>query len=97
MEKSFENGRLVPSHSGGLRSHSGYMHRHADRDQFQDWFIMASRGGALNDVSNLRNYLKQKQKEKNVNALSRLIARGKERASKLNSASQVVKLFDKEN
>ena len=96
MKKGFENGSLVPI-SHGIQSLSGYIHRHSDRDQFQDWYIMASRGGALNDVSNLRNYMKQKQKQKNVNALSRLIARGKERASKLNSASQVVKLFNKEN
>ena len=96
MKKGFENGSLVPI-SHGIQSHSGSMHLHADRESFKDMYIIASRGGALNDVSNLREYNRQKQKQKNVNALSRLIARGKERASKLNSASQVVKLFNKEN
>ena len=94
MKKGFENGRLVPSHSGGLRSHSGYIHRHSDRVDFDNVYIIASHGGALQHPANMLHYLQAKQSEKSVNALRRLIAKGKERSARLNSASQVVKLIE---
>ena len=92
MRNGFENGRPTTITSGNTKSHCGKRALHSDRVDFDNVYIIASHGGALQHPANMLHYLQAKQSEKSVNALRRLIAKGKERSAKLSSASQVVKL-----
>jgi len=94
MRNGFENGRPTTITSGDTKSHCGKRALHADREEFNSMYIIASRGGALQSAFNMQEYVKRVQSEKNSNALRNLLIRGKERSAKLNSASQVVKLIE---